>query len=65
MIFFIDHQAHLLHAIDGNASSPLRVGVLPADELPFDEELPVDFLEVAHIDVLQALTDRHCGNPLP
>ena len=40
-------------AVDGHGAGALALGVLAADELPLDEELAVDALQVVDVDVEQ------------
>ena len=65
VILFVDHQADLFELVDRHAAGPMGVGVFTADELPFDEKLPVDLLESTHIDRLQPLAGRGHRDPLP
>ncbi len=53
VVFFVDHDAHLLALIDEHRAGAIGIGVLAADELAFDEELPVDCFQRADIDVDQ------------
>ena len=53
VVFLVDHQADLLAAVDGHAAGPFALGVLAADQLPLDQELAVDALELVDVDVLQ------------
>ena len=53
VILFVDHHADLLARIDDDAAGALGVGMLAADELPLDEELPVDGFQRADVDVDQ------------
>ena len=43
----------LLSWIDHHSTCAIRLGMFAADQLPLDEELPIDGLERAHIDVNQ------------
>ena len=58
MVFLVDHQADLLEPVDRDAPRSLGLGMLPADELPLDEELPVDLLELSDVDVFEVLARR-------
>ena len=42
MIFFVHHQTELLVGIDGHAARPLPFREFTADELSFNQELPID-----------------------
>ena len=53
VIFFVDHQADLLVRIDHHAAGALRFGMFAADELPFDQKLPIDAVQIADVDVRQ------------
>ena len=64
MILLVDHEAHLLHAVDRHAAGALGVGMLPADQLPLHEKLAVDLLEMAHVDVFEPLAHGHGRDPL-
>ena len=64
VVLLVDHQADLLAAIDRHAPRALGLGELAADELPLDEELAVDFLQPADVDVLELPAHRRGGNPL-
>ena len=54
MVLLVDHQADLLLRIDQHAAGALAFGVLAADELPLDQELPVDAVQLADVDVVAA-----------
>ncbi len=49
VIFLVDHQADLFAAVDGHAAGSLAFGVFAADQLPLDQELPVDDLEFVDV----------------
>ena len=53
MVLLVDHHADLLARIDDHAAGAFGVGVFAADELPLDEELAVDLLQRADVDVDQ------------
>src|SRR5688572_4294390 len=50
MVFLVDHHADLFALIDDDGPGALSVGMFAADELAFDEELPVDGFQRAHIN---------------
>ena len=56
MIFLVDHQADLLVRVDGNAAGPFGLGMLPANQLPLDQKLPVDAFE--RLTGVQRAADR-------
>ena len=51
MIFLVDHQADLLARIDDHAAGALRFGVFAADELPLDQKLPIEPVQIADVDI--------------
>ena len=53
VVLFVDHHAHLLALIDDDGPGAFGIGVLAADELPLDQELPIDGFQCADIDVDQ------------
>ncbi len=53
VVLFVNHHAHLLALIDEHRPSAFGVGMLAADELPFDQELTIDGFQRADIDVDQ------------
>ena len=53
VIFLVDHQADLLALVDGHAAGAFGLGMLAADELPLDQELPIDAVQRADVDVAQ------------
>ena len=53
MVLLVDHQADLLVAVDGHAAGALAFGMFAADQLPLDEELAVDALQLVDVDVLE------------
>ena len=53
MVLLVDHQAELLAAVDGHGAGALALGVFAADQVPLDEELAIDFLQLRQIDVEQ------------
>ncbi len=55
VVFFVDHQAEFLVRIDGHRPSAFRLGMLPADQLTFHQELAIDVLERGHVDVAEVL----------
>ena len=63
VILLVDHQAHLFEPVDGDAPCALGIGMLAADQLPLDEEAPVDFLKVADVDVIELAPHRHRRDP--
>ena len=48
VVFLVDHQAELLAAVDGHGAGALALGVLAADEVPLDEQLPIDAFQLVH-----------------
>ena len=44
---------NLLAGIDGHAAGTLGLGVFAADQLPLDQELPIDLFQRADVDVNQ------------
>ena len=53
MILFVDHHAHLLALVDDHGPGAFGIGMLAADELPLDQELPIDGFQRADVDVDQ------------
>ena len=53
VVLLVDHQAELLVAVDGHGAGALALGVLAADQVPLDEELAVDLLQLRQVDVEQ------------
>ena len=51
MVFFVDHDRDGFVLADGDAACTLRGCVLFADEVPLDEQLPIDIRGVLQIDV--------------
>ena len=51
MILFVDHHAVLFARIDGDGSRSIGIGDLAADQLSFDQELPIDLGQLFDIDV--------------
>ena len=46
-------RLNLLALVDGHAAGALAFGVFAADELPLDEELAIDALQLVDVDVEQ------------
>lgn len=51
MVLFVDHQAKLFLLINQNTTGSIAVCMFATDELAFDKELSIDFLQFGHIDV--------------
>ena len=58
VVFFVDHQTHLFEYVDGNAAGSLRISMLAANQLPFDQKLTVHFFQVTNIDVFKPTANR-------
>ena len=53
MVFLVDHQAELFAAVDGHGPGALALGMFAADQVPLDEELAIDLLQLRQVDVEQ------------
>ncbi len=72
MVLFVDHQRDLFGRSNRYPATSLALAVLPADQLPLDEELPIDRVGFLNIDVegLNAELGRvdrlaQCSNDVP
>ena len=52
LIFLVDHEADRLALVEGDAARPLSSGDLAANQLPFDQELPVQRTQAGHADIV-------------
>ena len=52
MIFFVHHQADLLGGVDHDAPRTAAIGQFAADQLALDQELSIDGIRVADIEIL-------------
>jgi hypothetical protein len=64
MIFLVDHQADLLAAINGHAAGPFAFGMLAADELALDQELPIQPFEFVDVEILEMISIRNLHDAL-
>ena len=54
MVFLVDHHADRFLGIEGDAARAIEHGgEFAADELPFDEELPVEGRHGRHVEVIE------------
>ena len=65
MILFVDHDADRLAGVEGHAARPFEgVGEFAADELPLDEEEPVERHEAHDAEVFEPRRDVRLGHGL-
>ena len=62
MILLVDHQAERLLRIDIDAPRPVGLRQLAADELPLDEQLPIDGGQLGHFDLQQVVPVGDCND---
>ncbi len=68
VILLVDHHAVLLTGIDGDRSGPIGIGNLTADQLAFDQELPINLGQLFDVDITDVVPagDRvHLGPNRP